>query len=75
MACECYPLGEFATTCIARLISRLAWSPTRTWASSESMEAEALRIVAIARYYSSSRLANHEMSRTLQAVQLRFPGL
>jgi len=52
-----HQMAEYATTCIARLISCLAL----------------LRIAAIDFYYSSSRLARHEMIRTLQAVQLRIP--
>ena len=53
-----HPTGKFTTTCIAHLKSRLAL----------------LRIAAIARYYGSSRLAMHDLRRTLQAVQLRIPG-
>ena len=51
-------IGESATPCIARLISRLAL----------------LRIAVVAHYYSSSRLASHKMIRTLQHVQPRIPG-
>ncbi len=35
----------------------------------------ALRIVAMEDYDSSSRLASHNIQRTLQAVQLRILGL
>ncbi len=34
----------------------------------------ALRIVAIAGYYSFSRLASHKIQRTLLAIQLRILG-
>jgi hypothetical protein len=52
------PFSVYATTCIAHLKSRLAL----------------LRIVAIAHYYASSRLARRDLMRTLQVVQLRIPG-
>jgi len=34
----------------------------------------ALRIVAIAGYYSSPRLASHKIQRTLPAIQLQILG-
>ena len=69
-----YPLAELTTTCIAHLISRLAFVAYTDVGEAREQDAEALRIVAIAGYYSSPRLARHKMICTLQAVQLQTLG-
>jgi hypothetical protein len=67
-------IDEDVTTCIAQVISRLAFVAYTDVGEGREQDAEALRIAAIDYYYSSSRLASHKMTRTLQAVQPRIPG-
>ena len=66
--------AECATTSRASRILCLAAVAYMDVSEGREQDAEALRIVAIASYYSSSRLAIHQMRLTLQAVQLRSPG-